>query len=505
MRYNRAVPPARPSRVALVLLNGLTALLAAEVARTAWMSDDAFVTMRTLDNALHGLGLTFNPIERVQAYTHPLWMMVLALPFAIAGDAWRVPMVVGTALTTAVVAVLAKGVSRDRWAAIVAVALLASSKSFVDYATSGLENPLVHMLLALAAWLSFRLERPRPLAAVLLASLLFLARPDAVLLGGPLAIATLVAAWRAGERRLVFAAPLGLTPAIVWLSFALVYYGDPLPNPAYAKLANGIPASASWSQGAAYLAWSWRVDPITLVGIGAGWVAGFVVRDLRQLSFVVGGALYLLYVITIGGDFMGGRFLTGPLFLAALAVSRAPIRWPLSLLSAAALLGASALSPWSPLRSGPDYVRAPPSDGVVDERGYYWKGTGWLAEGARDRPTHDFYVDGIAARGQPIAIKSVIGLYGFAAGPDHHVVDRLGLADPLLARLPLEPGLDWRIGHFRRAIPDGHVESVRAENTIVDPEIAALYDRVRLVTRGPLWSGERWRAIAELGCARCSF
>jgi arabinofuranosyltransferase len=469
------------------------------------MSDDAFVTMRALDNVLHGYGLTFNPIERVQAYTHPLWMMTLALPYAVLGDAWRVPMLLGIATTTAVVAVLAKGVSHDRWAAIVAVAMLASSKSFVDYATSGLENPLVHLLLALMAWLSFRRERPRPLAAVLMASLLFLARPDAVLLGGPLAIATLVAAWRAGERRLVLVAPLGLAPAIAWMLFALVYYGDPLPNTAYAKLATGIPASALLSQGAAYVAWSWRVDPITLAGIAAGFVAGFVVRDLRQLSFALGSALYLLYVVAIGGDFMGGRFLTGPLFLAALAMSRVPFRWPLSLAGAAALLGASALSPWSPLRSGPDYVRAPPSDGVVDERGYYWNGTGWLAARAGDGPTHDFYADGLAARGQPLAVKSVIGLYGYAAGPGHHVVDRLGLADPLLARLPLESGLDWRIGHFRRAIPEGYVASVLAENQIADPEIAALYDRVRLVTRGPLWDPDRWRAIVELGCARCSF
>ena len=499
------MPPARRSPLALLLLIALGAILGLEIARTAWMADDAVVTMRTLDNALHGYGLTFNPIERVQAYTHPLWMMTLALPYAVTGDAWRAPMLTGAVVTAAAVGVLAFGVARDRFAAIVALAVLASSKCFVDYATSGLENPLVHLLLALMAWLSFRRQRPRPLAAVLLSSLLFVARPDAVLLGAPLAISTLVAAWRAGERRLVLASPAGLLPAIAWTLFAIAYYGDPLPNTAYAKLATDIPAAALWAQGTAYIDWSWRVDPVTLAGIGAGVVAGFVVRDLRELSFALGSLIYVVYVLAIGGDFMGGRFLTSPLFLAALALSRVSFRPAVALATAAAMLGVSALSEWSPLRAGPAYVRAPPSDGIVDERGYYWKGTGWLAEGAGDGPTHDFYADGLAARRQPIALKSVIGLYGYAAGPGHHVVDRLGLADPLLARLPVEPGLDWRIGHFRRTVPDGYVASVLGENRITDPEIRALYDRVRLVTRGPLWSRERWQAIAELGCERSSF
>jgi len=499
------VPSARRSPIALLLLIGLAALLGVEIARTAWMADDAFVTLRTLDNAVHGRGLTFNPIERVQAYTHPLWLMTLALPYALSGDAWRAPMLVGAITTAAALGVLALGVALDRWAAVVALAVLASSKSFVDYATSGLENPLVHLLLALLAWLSFRRARPHPVAAVVLLSLLFVARPDAVVLGGPLALGTLVAAWRAGDRRRVPLAPVGLLPAIAWVLFAVAYYGDPLPNTAYAKLATGIPASALWSQGAAYIGWSWRVDPVTLLGIGAGVGAGFVVRDLRELSFAVGSLLYVLYVVAIGGDFMGGRFLTAPLLLAALALSRVPFRPPVAFATAAAMLAVSAFSQWSPLRSGPDYVRAPPSDGIVDERGYYWKGTGWLAEGAGERPTHDFYADGLAVRGQPIAVKSVLGLYGYAAGPGHHVVDRLGLADPLLARLPVESGLDWRIGHFRRTIPDGYVASVLGENHVTDPEIRALYDKVRLVTRGPLWTGERWQAIAELGCGRSSF
>jgi hypothetical protein len=40
--------------------------------RTAWISDDAAITLRTVLNVTHGFGLTFNIAERVQTYTHPL-------------------------------------------------------------------------------------------------------------------------------------------------------------------------------------------------------------------------------------------------------------------------------------------------------------------------------------------------------------------------------------------------------------------------------------------------
>ena len=46
--------------------------------RTAWMSDDAHITLRTIRNFLAGVGLRWNLVERVQSYTHPLWLFVLS-------------------------------------------------------------------------------------------------------------------------------------------------------------------------------------------------------------------------------------------------------------------------------------------------------------------------------------------------------------------------------------------------------------------------------------------
>ena len=51
--------------------------------RTAWLSDDGFITFRTIDNFIHGYGLRWNVAERVQTYTHPLWMLLLIIPHAL--------------------------------------------------------------------------------------------------------------------------------------------------------------------------------------------------------------------------------------------------------------------------------------------------------------------------------------------------------------------------------------------------------------------------------------
>ena len=51
--------------------------------RSAWVCDDAFITMRTVDNLVHGYGPRWNPAERVQTFTHPLWAMLLVPFYAV--------------------------------------------------------------------------------------------------------------------------------------------------------------------------------------------------------------------------------------------------------------------------------------------------------------------------------------------------------------------------------------------------------------------------------------
>ena len=61
----------------------LVVLLAMICLRNAWMCDDAFLSLRTLENWMSGVGLSWNPGVRVQAYSHPLWLFFLAVPYVV--------------------------------------------------------------------------------------------------------------------------------------------------------------------------------------------------------------------------------------------------------------------------------------------------------------------------------------------------------------------------------------------------------------------------------------
>ena len=75
-----AAPVLDTSTFLRVSLLGLFTIV---LVRTAWMHDDAYITLRTVDNLVSGFGPRWNVSERVQAYTHPLWMFLLALPYSV--------------------------------------------------------------------------------------------------------------------------------------------------------------------------------------------------------------------------------------------------------------------------------------------------------------------------------------------------------------------------------------------------------------------------------------
>ena len=52
------------------------ATLSAVYLANAWVCDDAYITFRSIDNLVNGLGPVWNAGERVQAFTHPLWFLL---------------------------------------------------------------------------------------------------------------------------------------------------------------------------------------------------------------------------------------------------------------------------------------------------------------------------------------------------------------------------------------------------------------------------------------------
>lgn len=486
----------RSQSFARAVLGLAWALLLYAWAMNAWLGDDAFITFRTAQNLAEGHGPRWNPFERVQTYTHPLWMLLVSAAFRITGEFYFTVLGLSLAATAGAVLVAAGGgrdgdAGRDAARGVWAIAALVSSKAFIDYTSSGLENPLAYLIVALLVradgWAS-RLS---------LATLLYLTRADLVLLIAPSLGATL---WRDRAAVRPLTAILALAPALAWTAFSLVYYGFAFPNTAYAKLGAGIPVVELAARGAWYFVNSLRWDWPTLPLLAAAAVAASRGRD--RLAPLLGVILYALYVVRIGGDFMTGRFFAVPLFFAISCALRArvsapPIAWSLALIAVATIT-----APLAPLKTTREYRGhlLGWDRGITDERGLYWrKDTGLIFWGLRGplpmHPNIDYARD-LRAKGETVVVEGVIGFLGWAAGRDLTIIDPLGLGDPLLARLPVGPGDWWGVGHYPRRIPEGYELSVRTRsNAIRDPDLREYYERLREVVSGPIFSLRRFNTI----------
>ncbi len=492
-----------PRRVAALL--GI--LFVAVLVRTAWLSDDALITLRTVLNATHGFGLTFNAAERVQTYTHPLWMLMLTGAYLVVGNVYTAMFALSIATSLAAFwLALTRAASLVQ--AVVAAVLLLFSRAFVDFSTSGLENPLSCLLLALFAGVFFvRTWTPARRVTWLgvLTSLLYLARPDDVLFVLPLLA---LACWRVPVRTVARALAIGAVPALAWTAFAVIYYGFPFANTAYAKLGTGIARGEMWRQGVLYLIDSIDRDPLSLTAVAFALAAGLGSRHGVMRAWGAGIALYLVYVVSIGGDFMAGRFIAVPVFASALLLSRAPDEplrraWP----AVAGLFAVAGLmSSHVPLLSNSrfDESDARPT-GIVDERGFYFKDRSLVLASRSSFEEPDWPTAGSRPlRTGVLPSCGLLGSSGLDNGPEIYLLDECALADPLLARLPAAFNTNWRTGHYRRMIPARYEESVAQDaNLLQDPDLRRYYDDLRLVTRSEaLFTSARWRAILRLNVGR---
>ncbi len=493
--------------VALMVVMGVV------LARTAWVCDDAFITFRTVDNLLAGNGAVWNAGERVQTYTHPLWMLLLAGARALTGECVVTSMVLGAVATAVAAGLLAWVVAPDRRAGALGLLAMLCSRAVIDFGTSGLENGLLYLLLvaAAAAWLRAGPGRARLAGAVaVLAALAMTTRLDALWLVAPLVVAAALAA----RRRPAWAwVALGLTPLLLWEAWALLYYGSPVPNTAYAKLPLWFPAGTLARQGAWYLLDAVRHDPVTAAVIGAALVLPLATRRWRLLPVSAGLLLHLAYVVRVGGDFMAGRFLAAAAVLGLVVVVRsAPARstvgWAacLATLVVLATITGSSL-PWA---TGPRFGAAGASGdahGIVDERSWYYPHTGLLRAGAAPggAPEHEMVDLGLRFRDtadqQNVRWVGSVGMVGYYAGSGVDIIDTHGIADPLLGRLPTcaTPEGGWRIGHFPRTVPEGYLDSrVQGANLLWDRRLGELYDLLERVSTGPLLDRGRLAAIVEI-------
>lgn len=500
--------PAARRLIVLAIAAGFAAIFV----RLAWVSDDAYITLRSVENLATGNGLRWNAVDRVQTYTHPLWMLVLAAGRVVSGEVFFTAIWLGIGLSLAAVLALMRRCGTVA-AMLAMAAILASARAFCEYATSGLETALTCVLLVGFVSIvsgSHAEPRGRFLRAMSCAALLATNRMDLVLLCLPGVLATM----RGIPLRTVVG--LGLVaslPFLAWLVFATIYYGSPLPVTAHAKAFGlGIPAFDLVAQGLYYAWHTAGDDPALVATVVAGVCVGLRTPGRRLLA--LGVLLYLGYVVKVGGDFMAGRFFLPPFAVAVTLLAErlarsTPRVCGLVALAAIAVMGL-ALPPWMHGPAGDtrpanaiEVIEA--AHGIVDERRMYYEGLGLLAPARNqpgfERPRFGSLEQMVWPQGRSerwFLLQGAVGVAGFQAGSSGHIVDPL-LCDPLIARLPaIDPG-HWRIGHVLRRIPEGYWETLAwGENRVHHPGLRRYVDALMTIVRAPVFAAERWRMIASM-------
>jgi len=355
---------------------------------TGWASDDAYITLRTVHNFVTGDGLVWNLGERVQVYTHPLWMFFLSAIYFFTREDFFTLIFTSIAVSVAFAFYSFAFVVKDAVKAFILLSCFVFSKAFIDYSTSGLENPLSHMLIAVFILLFYDKDQTEKnfFKLCILSALLLLIRLDFIFLIGPSLLYRLSThrSFKTLRWAILFFLPLWL-----WEIFSIIYYGFPLPNTAYGKLCTGITFLSKVEHGLQYLLNSITTDHVTLPVIGVSVLILLLKKRLPSATIAIGSLLYLAYIVCIGGDFMSGRFITAPFVFAVLAalmeIKFFPAKnWVVTtvittvIFASLAILGMTIKYP--PLITGIDYgkVRKGLIDKyrIVDERGFYFPSSG---------------------------------------------------------------------------------------------------------------------------------
>ncbi len=474
------------------------ALYAVLLIRTAWLSEDAYLTLRTVRNLWAGEGLVWDLGERVQVFPHPLWLGVVALIHGITGEFYFTVLFLTMGLSIAVAILLLWCVPREAWLGICGLTALLLCPAFIDYSTSGLDNPLTHLLV-----LVFLLVASRPAQSAgglfslsLLAALASLNRLEYLLLFLPILV---YRAWRLGSRGAALMLAAGLAPLMLWIGFAVFYYGFPLPNAGYANMKADIPFLTRLSHGILYLHEAVRREPVALLVVAAGLAAGFARGNGTARPLAAGVVVYLAWLVLAGGDWVLGRPLSVPILLcAALALSvRFRQRWwylPLAL-SVIALAGLPSRLPES-LTGTAAQARALPG-GLVDARARDFPAAGLLNwKRGRVMPNSSLAAHRprrvIGGTASPVP---ELGFAGFYQGERMQLRDPYGHTDALLARLPAVYSTETHIGRWERAVSLAFPEEA---GTAEDARLDLLRQDLSLVSEGPLWSAQRFLAIWRL-------
>lgn len=310
----------KPSLLYLLSL----ALAVSVFLKNAWITEDAYIYFRSIEQLFEGHGPIWNPHERVQAFTSPLWFYILALARIFSHDVYLNAIVISLILWIVTLPILKKIFENDT-VLLTSILLFLASSGFFDYTSSGLENVLAYFLISVyilhytklfsfdeSGSLKETLKKQHVRLIFLAFGLIICVRHDLLLLILP---PTIYVAWKNSKifsiRQWYALGVIVMSPFILYSLFSLFFYGFPFPNTAYAKLNTGINQIGLFKQGMKYFIASFKYDIATLLIITGSLAINFFSPSKKYLKPLSCGVLLnLSYICYAGGDFMQGRFLS---------------------------------------------------------------------------------------------------------------------------------------------------------------------------------------------------
>lgn len=412
-----------PFAACLYIQTTLLALLTWSLSRS-YYEDDAFISLRYAENLMRGLGMTWNPGERIEGYTNFLLILLEAALSAAGVHLVPASQVISFAAFFGLLFVLWRHLSRQpetlhqRTNAALATALVGSSVPLLAWCWGGLESVLFTFFSTAAVcvaleWLDGGGSAKKAAWAGIWLALAALTRPEGLLFLGITGAFLLLR--REKISRLCCMAAAFVVIFVPYMAWRVAYFGEWLPNTYYAK-AYGIAPGILWPHGLLYLLQCLLLPPWLLL-FGAGLLLAAVrtralTTPMMYLALLI--AAFLFYIASVGGDFMPYvRFFMPVIPLLALLVYNGMQR-----------LSARNGKRWQDIAAALAVcmLMQPAAAGSYDG----------LSPGAVSGLAVAEYVSSHWPKGSLVAINPA-GALPYAA-PDYRYIDMLGLLDRHIAR-----------------------------------------------------------------------
>lgn len=385
----------------------------------AFTVDDAYISFRYARNLAEGLGLVYNPGERIEGYSNFSWTLMLAGGMKLGVDPHVTSKVAGSLAAMATLGVAYRFSARLQPLATlpcIATWLLATSPALSGHSVFGLETGAFSLWVILGAYLMHRelgQESRLPWSGLVFA-LAGLTRPEAPLY---LVFPMLLLGRRLWSRQNLIRMGLFASPLIAHELWRWTYYGMWFPATFRAKTGD---LQLQLAAGRIYVStWLAHAGPILLASV-AGFTGALAKRDRPRIALGLQVIVISLYVVAVGGDWMRyDRFLAPAepfaFILACVAIRGSRMRAPLILGCIGLFLVGAGIWRVSVLRSAQ-------KTWLVQEKLFWDNAAGQTARWLSKQPQ-----PGRVALGD-------IGAVGYRTG--YPILDLVGIVDPVIGTLP---------------------------------------------------------------------